>query len=197
MFTKPLAATAAIVIAATAQAQLVNGDFETAGGATVFANWDQFGLGMGNISQSTELAASGSTFSAKLFGQFVPGEQNDTGIFQIIPANAGSQYTAKVSVAVGSADPLGTAEIGVAILIFQDAMGATLSEVVQDVANSSTPANDAFTEFELTGVAPAGTTQVQLLLLHVQLSDDPVAKGEEDSVSSGRLREDVGGVAAW
>ena len=195
MFTKPLAATAAIVIAATAQAQLVNGDFETAGGATVFDSWDQFGLGMGNISQSTELAASGSTFSAKLFGQFVPGEQNDTGIFQIIPANAGSQYTAKVSVAVGSADPLGTAEIGVAILIFQDAMGATLSEVVQDVANSSTPANDAFTEFELTGVAPAGTTQVQLLLLHVQLSEADGVRGGATYWDDASITEEVPGAA--
>ncbi|MEO0717065.1 MAG: hypothetical protein AAFY58_08765, partial [Planctomycetota bacterium] len=193
MFTKPLAATAAIVIAATAQAQLVNGDFETAGGATVFDSWDQFGLGMGNISQSTELAASGSTFSAKLFGRFVPGEQNDTGIFQIIPANAGSQYTAKVSVAVGSADPLGTAEIGVAILIFQDAMGATLSEVVQDVANSSTPANDAFTEFELTGVAPAGTTQVQLLLLHVQLSEADGVRGGATYWDDASITEEVPG----
>ncbi len=176
MFTKPLAATAAIVIAATAQAQLVNGDFETAGATTVFDSWDQFGLGAGNISQSTELANGGSMFSAKMFGQFIAG-QNDTGIFQVIPANAGSQYTAKVSVAVGSADPLGSDVVAVAILIFQDAMGVTLSEVVANVADSSTPANDMFTEYEITGVAPAGTTQVQLLLLHIQLDNGGVRTG--------------------
>jgi len=158
----------AMVAAVPAQAQLTNGGFETAGGATTFDGWDEFNNVVPNIEQSTEFALSG-TYSAKVFGQFGP-TQNDTGLTQSLPANAGETWQATVNVLINSADPLGSAEIPILILEFYDASDTLLSNVIKQVADTTTTP-DTWVEHSVVGTAPTGTASVQILLLHVQLGD--------------------------
>ncbi|MEO0482408.1 MAG: GC-type dockerin domain-anchored protein [Planctomycetota bacterium] len=167
-------AAALCAVTATVSGQITNGGFEAPGSGVAFDGWSEFGSNGSNISQSTELVLEGM-FAAKLFGQFTEDgmgapTQNDTGIVQSISVTPNSLVEARVNVGVNSTDPLGTAEIGVAILGFFDAGGVRISEVVQDVANSSTPANDMFTEFVIQGTAPSNAVSAELLILHVQLS---------------------------
>ena len=158
----------ALVAAAPAQAQLTNPGFETAGGGTVFDGWGEFNNVVPNIEQSTEMVKSGS-FGAKVFGTFAAA-QNDTGINQAVPASPGQAWRATVSVAVNSGDPLGSAEIPLLILEFVDSGGTVISNVITQVADTTTTP-DTWVEHSVAGLAPSGTTQARILLLHVQLGD--------------------------
>src|SRR5687767_606782 len=162
------------LLAGAANAQLLNPGFEadnaSAGDVAGATGWGGF-----NSRFTTANQAHSGTQSLKIFGPF---EQfGGAGAFQDIPAVAGTAYTASAWALNASADPMQGANFGLVQLIFVDAADASIGAPFESApfnASNSTP--NVWTELLATGVAPAGTVEARIQLLHVQMNN-PVTGG--------------------
>jgi hypothetical protein len=162
------------LLACSANAQLINPGFETDNASTDdvagATGWSGF-----NSRFTTATQAHSGTQSLKIFGPF---EQfGGAGAFQDIPAIAGTTYTASAWALNSSADPMQGANFGLVQLIFLDAADATIGSAFASApfnASNSTP--NVWTELIATGIAPAGTVEARIQLLHVQMNN-PVTGG--------------------
>ncbi|XAL98352.1 PEP-CTERM sorting domain-containing protein [Phycisphaeraceae bacterium D3-23] len=166
---------AALALAGSASASLVNAGFETddtSGGDTgTPTGWQGFN---NNFTSSQSAPAFEGVNVVKMFGPF-GGIGEASGIFQDVAASAGDNVVASVQAQNWSGDALGGNNFGAINIEFYDAAGAQLEVAFGDqiVAGST---QDVWMQLDASGVAPAGTTTARLVLLHVQNSD-PVAGG--------------------
>ena len=152
---------ATALFATTASANLlVNGGFED----QPFAGAEEAGAGDGwstygapfRIQQAgagcEPISCAGAyegTVSLKIFG--------DAGVFQDFSAVEGDSFEGGVwAINPQNADQLSGGQIGLAALIFLDAGGNVISDVVSNILDSASTI-DEWTELTLSGVAPAGT----------------------------------------
>jgi hypothetical protein len=165
-----IGALATITCSTQAQNLLDNGSFETSGpGFLEFASWTNFG----NVFQadSGEIVAQDGEFTAKMFGAS-SGAQSDQVLTQNVPANEGELYTLTTYCQNLSSDTLGDENIILSQLVFRDAGGAALETVETDAIDPMTDPLDTWVMAQLSAVAPAGTTNVDVFLLHIQLGAD-------------------------
>ena len=165
----PLLVLAAASTAASAQLQ--NPSFETPGSAgRAFADWDQFGGNIYRVDDPNYQGAFDGDALGKIFGNFDGNPQSDSGIYQIVPTAAGEEWKASVNFLHRSDDALAGANIGVLVLSWQNGGGeiSSSAKVILDAASET----DYWLYDEVTGVAPAGTTQVGYYLLFIQFTDD-------------------------
>lgn len=164
------AAVATITCSASAQNLLMNGSFETPGpGFVEFAGWQNFG----NIftADMGEVVAQDGSVSAKMFGAS-SGAQSDQVLTQNVPATAGELYTLTTYCQNLSSDALGDENIILSQLVFRNAAGDALEAVELDAIDPMTDPMNVWVMKQLTAIAPAGTTNVDVFLLHIQLGAD-------------------------
>jgi hypothetical protein len=156
-------------IACSAQAQnlMSNGSFETAGpGFVEFADWQNFG----NVftADSGEIAAQDGSVCAKMFGGFI-GVQSDQVLLQTVEnINEGTLYTLSTYAQHLSTDMLEEGNIILLQMNFQNESGATLETVEVDALTENS-VTDEWINVSVEGIAPPGTTQIFVALLHIQL----------------------------
>jgi len=164
------AAVATITCSASAQNLLANGSFETPGpGFVEFASWQNFG----NIftADMGEVIAQDGLVSAKMFGAS-SGAQSDQVLTQNVAATAGELYTLTTYCQNLSSDPLGDENVILSQLVFRDASGNALEAIELDAIDPAADPMNTWVMRQLSGIAPAGTTNVDVFLLHIQLGAD-------------------------
>lgn len=153
---------------ANAQNLLTNGSFETPGpGFVLFEDWQNFG----NVFENDpgENTAQDGAVSAKMFGQF-SGAQNDQVLLQTVTGISESQvYNLSAYTQHLSTDAVAEGNLILLQMVFQDSTGGNL-EVIETVAidPAATPV-DTWGLVEVSGIAPTGTSQILVALLHLQL----------------------------
>lgn len=156
---------------ANAQNLLSNGSFETPGpGFIVFQDWQHFNNVFADM--SVEQTPQDGTTAGKMFG-FGNGQQNDHGMFQIVDGlSEGEQYTLSGYVLNPSVDQLGAENIILMQLNFLNSSGGVLETIETQVIDVNTSPLDTWVQNSVSGIAPAGTTQASVYLLHIQLGAD-------------------------
>ncbi len=160
--------------AASAQNLMTNGSFENPGpGFVLFENWENYGNVFDDV--SVEVVAQEGTTSAKMFGQF-SGSQNDQVLLQTVPnINAGDQYTLSTYVLHNTGDEVAAGNLVLLQLNFQNSNGDGLETVQVEAIVPGVTAPDQWHQVQVQGIAPAGTSQILVALLHLQI--DGVAGG--------------------
>ncbi len=164
-------AIAAAACSAGAQNLLLNGSFENPGpGFVEFANWENYG----NVytADSGEVAAQDGALTAKMFGAS-SGVQSDQVLLQTVTGiTAGELYTLSGYCLNRSADALGDENVLLLQMSFQDAGGNTIEAVEVNALHPATDPMDTWISSSVSGVAPEGTTQILVAVLHIQLGTD-------------------------
>jgi len=159
-------------IACSAQAQnlLNNNSFETPGpGFVLFQDWINFGNVFG--ADSGELVAQDGSISAKMFGAS-NGAQSDQVLNQNVAATEGEQYTLSAYCQNLSTDALGNENIILIQMVFKDGGGNPLETIETNAIDTANDPLDTWVYSELSGIAPVGTTNIDVYLLHIQLGAD-------------------------
>lgn len=171
---KSLILTAALgmtAMGANAQNLVENGSFEVEGpGFLQFADWVNFG----NVfaADSGEIIADDGLISAKMFGAS-SGIQSDQVLQQTFDgANAGELYTLSASVQNLSIDALGAENIILIQMVFRDAADQAIEAVETTAIDPVNDPLDEWVESSVSGIAPAGTDNILISLLHIQLGTD-------------------------
>ncbi|QDT68841.1 Beta-glucanase precursor [Planctomycetes bacterium MalM25] len=147
-----------------------NTDFEEGGGS--LAGWSPFGTKNGNVSVSNEVVRGGRA-AAKLFGQFVGGE-NYSGLTQSISVEPGQAVSAVANAMVLSADSLtGTANSVLMKIEFYGVRNGRygtpeiLSERQVAIADGGVR-QDAWLDHKLEAIAPGGAVEARLSFVFIQ-----------------------------
>ena len=155
---------------ANAQNLLTNASFESPGGFLV-APWANFGnvfLDIGGV----EVAAQDGMNSLKMFGAS-SGIQSDNVLQQtVMGITAGQEYTLSGFAWENSADLIGSENVILLQLVFQDSGGNGLGAPEVELFDPDDDVNfpsDQWIFGEVTATAPAGSTQATVILLHIQL----------------------------
>ena len=161
---------ACTAMSSNAQNLLDNGSFEDLGpGFVLFEGWENYG----NIFQADmgEVIAQDGSFTGKMFGAS-SGAQSDQVLTQSVAAESGELYTLSGYAQNLSSDPLGAENVILFQMVFQDGAGNTIEAIETPALNPSTSPMDEWVYSELSGIAPAGTMNVAVYLLHIQLGTD-------------------------
>lgn len=164
------AALAAATCSVNAQNILDNASFETEGpGFVAFENWENFG----NIfaADDGEVVAQDGLLSAKMFGAS-SGAQSDQVLTQNVAATAGVSYTLSGYCQNKSSDALGDENIILMQMVFRDSGGNGLLTVETDAIDPASDPFDTWVYSSVEAIAPAGTTNIDVFLLHIQLGTD-------------------------
>jgi len=156
---------------ANAQNLMTNGSFETPGpGFTLFEGWQNFG----NVfaSDAGETAPQDGIATGKMFGAS-SGLQSDQVLLQTVEGIVeGELYTLSAFTQNLSADALGMENLILIQMNFQDANGDTIEAVETSAIDVVMDPFDTWINSSVEGIAPAGTTQILVALLHIQLGTD-------------------------
>lgn len=157
-----------------------NGGFDENGGSP--AGWHIFGNRIDdepNVLVHREAVRDG-THALKISGQAI-GEANYSGVTQSISVAAGERVRARLSAFVRSQEDLVGSKDGAAMKIefynhWGDYFGgpAMLAVAERAIADAATPTN-AWHDYELEAVAPAGAVEARLTLVFGQDSNEPGA----------------------
>jgi hypothetical protein len=164
---KSLVAGLALGAGAIAQAQIVNGSFETDGVGTLADGWVNFN----NCYREPTVAATRTGVRAvKMFGNFWGGF-NVSGIFQDFVATPGQVWQAGSYAYNCSCDAMvGVNNFAVVNIEFRDTPDGNIPPIQffsSEQVNAATP-QDQWLLRDVTATAPAGTTIARVVLLYVQ-----------------------------
>ncbi|MEX0876126.1 MAG: hypothetical protein WD114_01595 [Phycisphaerales bacterium] len=156
---------------ATAQNLMQNGSFETPGpGFTEFLGWENYG----NVFTADigEVNPQDGDYTAKMFGAS-SGAQSDQVLLQTVEGiQAGELYTLSAYAQNRSTDPLGNENVLLIQMNFLDASDNSLEIVEVDAIDPAGDPFDTWIQSSVSGIAPAGTTQIVVAVLHIQLGAD-------------------------
>jgi hypothetical protein len=143
---------------------LVNPGFESGLGG-----WSAFGNAFPGTAVNGDPARTG-VGSGKMFGNFFGGDFNASGVFQQFPAEPGQTWTGSSWATTITNDRVRGGNFSVMNIEWRDVTGNLISFVSAPAIDSnSTP--DVYIPVNVTGVAPAGTVAVRIVLLHLQRQD--------------------------
>ena len=103
---------------------------------------------------------------AFMFGQF-NGSENGSAVAQRLPAEPGQMWKAEASYRHRTGDEISGDNAGFMNLEFWDDAGNMLDMITVETGTAATPTDQWFPE-ELTGTAPAGTTEARIVLGYFQ-----------------------------
>ena len=168
------AALATTALTANAQNLLLNGSFEEGPmGFFTFEDWQNFG----NVFAADAGELPNITFglqTAKMFGAS-SGDQSDQVLLQTVGGiNEGEVYTFTCDVQNLMSDPLGEENIIIIQIAFQDAndMDIEVLDSARLDIDPMTATYDEWVELSVSGIAPVGTTQIKVAILHIQLGTE-------------------------
>ena len=116
-----------------------------------------------------------------IYGQF-NGVQNDSGVFQGVPASAGETWEASVKVRPNPGDEPGEGNTATLSLLFLDGSGNVLSDNPVLAADHTT-SSAMFHDVSVSATAPAGTAEAQIVLVYSQA--EPLSDVNGDTVIDG------------
>jgi hypothetical protein len=162
-----LACSAMITLgAATANAQLIDGGFETTG----LPNWSTFNsaiqLATSGMASANKTDPDGGGFVLKVYGPF-NSNWDGAGAQQAIAASPGQSLTLTGYGMNPSGDAMGTGSFGLIQIQFQDSSHASLGSAFSSANLASGAPTDVWTLMTATGVAPAGTAFANIVALHL------------------------------
>jgi len=156
----------------TTRAALINPGFETdnasAGDVPGATGWGGF-----NANFTSSAQARTGTQSLKIFGPFFQG--GGAGAVQAQPAVVGTSYTASAYALTPAGDAINGSNFATVKVEFLDATNTVIGAFESPHLTSAGPF-DTWTLLSATGVAPAGTVNAQIVVVHVQLNN-PVTGG--------------------
>ncbi|MFI4872545.1 MAG: GC-type dockerin domain-anchored protein [Phycisphaerales bacterium JB061] len=158
-----------------------NGSFENGVFGREFESWTAFGNSIGNVGQNFEVPSSDGDASCFIYGQF-NGVQNDSGVFQSVPAAAGENWEASVKVRPNPGDEPGEGNTATLSLVFLDGSGNVLADNPVLAADHTT-SSAGFSDVSVSAVAPAGTAEAQIVLVYSQ--GEPLSDVNGDTVIDG------------
>lgn len=147
--------------------RLANGGFETQASGNRPANWTFSGAAYAEPFSPRSAADAG-----KLFGRFT-GAANTSTMHQEFAAAPGERWRATAYWMNNSADRMQGANFASTIVEFRTAAGALISSVSDRSLDANSPLNE-WQRVVVTGVAPAGTARVRIVL---QFSQPAMAAG--------------------
>jgi len=168
---------------ANAQNLMQNGSFEIPGpGFLLFEDYQNFGNIFADIG-GVEVVAQDGTTSAKMFGAS-NGSQSDQVLLQTVTGiMPGELYTLSSWVLNPSADAIGSENIILIQMNFQDAGGANIEQPEAPAIDIVNDPFDTWIEASVSGIAPPGTAQITVALLHIQLGTDAGFPTQEGGAS--------------
>jgi hypothetical protein len=182
-------ALAAVTCSAHAQNLVVNGSFEDSGmGFFDFAGWEDYdGAGPAGLPEVTP--QDGNT-CVKMFGNFGGGENTAVALQVVEGVTPGETYTLSCYANHLSVDAINGGNVAVLSLQFRDSGDNIIEAVDADAVSPTGTPTDEWRLIEVSGIAPANTDNIQVVLVHVQF--DGVSPGASfwDNVS---LTEGGGG----
>lgn len=172
-----------VAMTANAQNLMNNGSFETPGpGFVLFEGYENYGNVFADIG-GVEVVAQDGTTSAKMFGAS-NGAQSDQVLLQTITGILpGEFYTLSSYVLNPSLDAIGSENIILIQMNFQDSGGTTLEGVETAAIDIVNDPFDTWIENSVSGIAPPDTTQITVALLHIQLGADAGFPTQEGGAS--------------
>lgn len=162
------AAMLVIAAASSAQAQqlLTNADFEQGPLGYGAPGWTVFN----DAYTSGEFAHTEGGKSFKVYGPFFASDPPPgAGGVQSVPATAGQTYNLKGFVLTPTDDHVSGRNLGLLQLQFRDAGNNVIPGAVYTGQVDSTTPGSTWIPFDLTGVAPAGTTNINVFIGHIQI----------------------------
>jgi len=167
---------------ANAQNLLSNGSFEIPGpGFVLFEDYQNFGNVFADV--GVEVTPQDGTTSAKMFGAS-NGSQSDQVLLQTVTGIVpGEQYTLSSWVYNPSGDAIGAENIILIQMNFQDAGGTNIESPEAPAIDIANDPFDTWIESSVSGIAPPGTTQITVALLHIQLGADAGFPTQEGGAS--------------
>jgi len=170
-------AMALMVTAAAASAQnvLLNPSFESGPTGGVPASW----LGFGNVFtervSSPQFVPYDGTRLVSMYGNW-SGPYNVSGIYQEFASNPGDEWTLCAKARHWSGDPMiGDAATGnfvVQKIVFKDAADVEIGAAESIILDGTYATDTWFDPQPVSGIAPAGTVQVEAMVLYVQADAD-------------------------
>ena len=158
-----------------------NGGFEEGIFGREFESWTSFGNSIGNVGQNFEVVHADGAAACFIYGQF-NGVQNDSGVFQGVPASAGETWEASVKVRPNPGDEPGEGNTATLSLLFLDGSGNVLSDNPVLAADHTT-SSAMFHDVSVSATAPAGTAEAQIVLVYSQA--EPLSDVNGDTVIDG------------
>lgn len=158
-----------------------NGGFEDSIYGREFETWTAFGNGIGNVGQNYDVVRADGAAACFIYGQF-NGAQNDSGVFQGVPASAGENWEASVKVRPNPGDEPGLGNSATLSLVFLDGSGNILSDNPVLAADHTT-SSSMFHDVSVSATAPAGTAEAQIVLVYSQA--EPLSDVNGDTVIDG------------
>jgi hypothetical protein len=161
----------ATVTTASAQNYLANPGFETGPTGGVPSSW----LGFGNVYAERD---NGGQFVAyegqklvSMYGNW-SGPYNVSGVYQEFASTEGDQWSLGVKSRHWSGDPMLGDNFVVQKIVFKDGSDVEIGAVEAVVLNAASATDTWFDNTPVVGIAPAGTAQVEAMILFVQALDD-------------------------
>ncbi len=155
---------AILMIAGTAQAQVINPSFEIPGFPNTFDGWDQFG---GNIFPDLDELILDGDVSVKMFGGFTGGF-NVSGLFQnTFAVNPGDIWETSINAGHITGDELQPGARAFVSVVYRDASGTNIYDAAADALLPGDPV-DTFLLTTVSDVAPLMAADVQIVIGFVQ-----------------------------
>ena len=158
-----------------------NGGFEEGVYGREFESWTAFGNSIGNVGQNFDVVRDDGDAACFIYGQF-NGVQNDSGVYQGVPAAAGETWEASVKVRPNPGDEPGLGNTATLSLLFLDASGNVLADNPVLAADHTT-SSSMFHDVSVSATAPAGTAEAQIVLVYSQA--EPLSDVNGDTVIDG------------
>lgn len=160
----------ATVTTASAQNYLANPGFETGPTGGVPASWTGFGNVFTERNSAPQFVAYEGTKLVSMYGNW-SGPYNVSGIFQEFASTEGDQWSLGVKSRHWSGDPVLGDNFVVQKIVFKDAADVEIGAVETVVLNAASATDTWFDNTPVVGIAPAGTAQVEAMILYVQALD--------------------------
>lgn len=159
-----------------------NGSFETPGpGFVLFQGWENYG----NVFDdgAIDVGAHDGNVAVKMFGGFPgPGIQSDQVLLQTVTGiTPGTTYTLSAQLQQNSADLLGSGNLILLQMVFQNSSGGNIEVLDQPVLEAGS-ALDTWIQYDITGIAPPNTDRILIALLHLQLDGTSAGASFWDSI---------------
>lgn len=165
----------ATVTTASAQNLLANPGFETGPTGGVPASWTGFGNVFAERNSAPQFVAYEGSRLVSMYGNW-SGPYNASGIYQEFASVEGDQWQLSVKSRHWGDDPLtGNAGAGgnfmVQKIVFKDAADVEIGAAETIILDGTYATDTWFDNVPTVGIAPAGTVQVEAMILYLQALD--------------------------
>lgn len=164
-----------VTVTASAQNLIVNPSFETGPTGGYPASWLAYGNAAVERNSAPQYVAYDGSRLVAMFGND-SGPYNVSGIYQEFSSVEGDEWSLNAVTRHWSGDPMignaGTGNYVVQRITFKDATDAELASAEAVILDGTAAMDTWLVNTPMTAIAPAGTAQVEAMILYVQADSD-------------------------